>query len=41
MTKQDKQRIIAIIDWLIMKLKENGKPYAAELVRQARNLIVY
>ena len=41
MTKQEKQRVVAIIDWLISKLKENGKPYAAELVRQARNLIIY
>ena len=39
MTKQEKQRILAIMDWLIRKLKENGKPYAAELVRQARDLI--
>ena len=41
MTKQEKQRILKIIDWLISKLVENRKPYAAELVRQARNLIVY
>jgi hypothetical protein len=41
MTNQEKQRIIAIIDWLIRKLKENGKPYAAELVRQARNFVIY
>ncbi len=41
MTIQEKYRVIAVIDWLIGKLKENDKPYAAELVRQARNLIVY
>ena len=41
MTKREKFRIIKSMDRLIKKLVENRKPYAAELVRQARNLIVY
>ena len=29
MTKQEKQRILSIIDWLIRKLKENKLSYPA------------